>query len=265
MSKELDQSLIEKDKEIARLQKEITAITSRAMKVHEKNTMLAASPEISLKIAEMDYELRIADQFIKSGAFPSMTPEQAFTIIQAGKEMGMKPMESMNGLYIVKGSINPYGKAMVSRLVNHGYRIEYLNETEKSVSVRVTKGGFDVVEKVTDDDPILKRSNAMKISSRNKMRFHGIRMIINFHLAHIFSGVSDMFTEFIDVEDQTKGIDIDRTDYEKERGRILIHINESKTVEELYQVFDMINEYDVEDLYDEKYDELEKSGKDGKK
>lgn len=70
--------------------------------------------------------------------------------------------------------------------------------------------------------------------------------------------------EYQYVDNDQKGIDIDHADYTKERSRILAHIAESTTQEQLGQVFDMINEYDVADEYNAKWDELEKPESDGK-
>ena len=176
---ELKNKLIEKDQELL-------AIKTRALKVHEKNELLTNFPEVAAEKAQMEIMLQMASKFIKSGAFPNMTPEQAYTVMKAGREMGMKDLEALNSLYIVKGSINPYGKAMTSRLTKNGYRIEYLNETSHGVDVRVFKKDnhgeiiFDATEKVSDQDQIIKASNAAKFAKKNKMRYHGLRMIIFF-------------------------------------------------------------------------------------
>ena len=55
------------------------------------------------------------------------------------------------------------------------------------------------------------------------------------------------------------GIDIDHVDMEKEKARVLDHIKRSKNVDELSRVHGMITEYDVEDEYNAKYDQLDQS------
>src|SRR5680860_543132 len=183
---ELEKLLIEKNKEI-------NSLTSRALKVHQKNEMLVSDPAIAAKMAEMDYQLAIARQFIKSGAFPKMNPEQAFTIMRAGSEMGMSEIESLNSLYVVNGSIEPYGKAMVAILKNNGWNISYNDETQSQVTVTAKKGDESITEVVTDKDQIIQRSKAAGFAKKNKMRFHGVRMILNFHLAHLIRSTSDLF------------------------------------------------------------------------
>lgn len=223
--------ILELKNKLVTSENEIASMKVRSMKVYEENQMLKANPDIAARKAEMDYMLSMADRFIKSGAFNVKNPEQAYTIMKAGKEMGLAEVESLNALYIVNGTINFYGKHMVARLTNLGYKIQYLEESNKSLKVRVYKedGTFDETEKVTDDDQILLKSKAMSFAKKNKMRYHGIRMIINFHLPHHFGSVSDMMTEeYHEVEHKIKP-------YELEQMRERIQSCDSE--EELDQYF----------------------------
>lgn len=227
--------------QIVALQRENQSLSVRALKVYEENTMIKSNPAIAAMKAEMDYHLAMADRFIKSKAFKFDNAEQAYTVMKAGKEMGMSEVESLNALYIVNGSINFWGDAMISRLTKHGYAIEYADETDRSVTVRVTKGDEVYTERVNDTDQILQRSKAMGFAKKNKMRFHGIRMIASFHLAHLFSSVSDFFTEqYHEVAPSLKQLngksDAKQINIDKENLRILEHIRNSKDTFELAQV-----------------------------
>lgn len=245
---------------IAKLNAEMTGIKSRAMKVYEDNEMMKAAPELAARMAEMKFELAMADQFIKSGAFPKgMTAEQAYTIIRAGAEMGMKPLEAMNTLYIVNGAIKPYGKNMIARLTGQGYKIEYTAESENGVTVTVrTPDGETFTEAVTKKDKVLLNSKAMGFSDKNKMRFHGVRMILDFHLPHLFGSVSDLFQEeAVEYqEEQRARLTIPKVEAAKQRQRILDHIANAKTVDQLQQVRAHISEYDCVEEYDAKHTEL---------
>lgn len=206
LMRNLEEQIFEKNKLLIEKEKELLSMKSRSLKVYEENESLKASPQIAAQRADMEYMLAMADRFIKSGAFNVKNAEQAFTIMKAGKEMGLSEVESLNALYIVNGTINFYGKHMVAKLTNLGYKIEYLEETNKSVKVRIHNDkGFDVTETVSDADQILLKSKAMSFAKKNKMRYHGIRMIINFHLPHHFGSVSDMMSEdYREVEDKIK-------------------------------------------------------------
>lgn len=191
---------MELQQEVAAAQAEVAKMKARTLVVHEENQLIKANPIIAQRKAEMDYYMAEAERFIKSGAFPSkMTPEQAYTLIRAGEEMGLKPITAINSLYIVKGKIELFGKALTRTITRAGYTIDYVNEDAKGLVVHVTgPDGFDARETVEISDPILQRSlrgdGAMKISAKNKMRFHGLRRILNFRLAHLIDGVSDLFT-----------------------------------------------------------------------
>lgn len=257
--------LIQARDENSRLQNEILATKARTLRVYEDNEMMKAAPAIAAKMAEMKFELAMADQFIKSGAFPKgMTAEQAYTVIRAGAEMGMKPLEAMNTLYIVNGAIKPYGKNMIARLTGQGYKIEYTAESENGVTVTVrTPEGETFTEIVTKNDKVLKNSKAMGFSDKNKMRFHGVRMILDFHLPHLFGSVSDLFQDEAVEFDQTQkdARDIAKVEDRKQRQRILDHIDSAKTMEQLEQVRDHIVQYDCITEYDQKFAALKKSAK----
>lgn len=251
---------------VAKLQDENKEMVMRSLKVFEENAMIKASPEISARTAEMKFELQMAKTFVDSGAFPKgMTPEQAYTVIRAGAEMGLKPVEALNTLYIVNGAISPYGKNMIARLTQEGYRIQYLNEKDGSVDVRVfhPDKDFDVTETATAKDQALRNSKALGFSEKNKLRFHGVRMIINFHLPHLFTSTADFFVEDAQQFDQTQkeARDIAKVEDRKQRQRILDHIDSAKTMEQLEQVRDHIVEYDCIAEYDQKFAALKKSAK----
>lgn len=261
---ELQQMLIEKQieaneakAELLKVQNSNASLTIKALKVHEENQMYKASPQLAEQMAEMDFQLKMAERFIASKAFKATNPEQAYVMIKAGAEMGLKPVESMQALYCVNGAVKMYGDKMTARITKAGYKIEYLQETEKGVTVKVTNlDGFEASEKVTDDDQIIKNSNAVKFAKKNKMRFHGVRMIASFHLPHLFSSVQDEFTsdftEWEDANPQQKlksGIDLKQIDQSKERERVLAHIEKAATSEQLMQVHATAIEYGLDNEY----------------
>ena len=188
-----DTKLLDLEKQIIEKDKEINSLTSRALKVHQKNEMLTADPGMAAKMSEINYQLRLADKFIKSGAFPNMSPEQAFTVMRSGQEMGMTELQALNTLYIVKGSIEPYGKGLIAILTKNGWKISYQDEDIGGLTVVAQKDDEVIKERVTDKDQIIMGSKAAKFALKNKMRFHGARMILNFHLPHLIQSTSDLF------------------------------------------------------------------------
>lgn len=251
-------ALAKSQKETSDAISEKTRTEARAMKVYEKNRMNELSPTTAGQLAEMEVFLKMAEKFTKSGAFPKFTPEQAYTIIQAGREMNMQPVESLQAMYIVNGTVKFYGDKMAARILHHGFRLQYRDETPNGVKVRCfhpdPSVGFDVTEVVTDKDQILQRSKAIGFAKKNKMRFHGIRMIASFHLPHLFGSTADEFTSDFNAEPSV--VDIEKVNFNKEKTRLLAAIEKADTVEKLEVLQPHINKYEVETEYNNRLEDL---------
>lgn len=111
-------------------------------------TPLADSRMVSVKEIKTDFfdpivwgQMRgMAETFAMSGAFPT-TDNTAKIIVklQAGREMGMTPIESVKSFYFVNGAINIFGAATMRRLREHGWTIEF-KETPDSCTATIRKG-----------------------------------------------------------------------------------------------------------------------------
>jgi hypothetical protein len=221
--------------QIIKVQAENADLKMRAIKVFEENEMYKASPELAAQMAEMSFHLKIANHFIASRAFKAANAEQAYVMIKAGAEMGMKPVESMQALYCVNGCVKMYGDKMVARITQAGYKLEYLNENAKGLIVKVSsKDGFEAQEYVSSDDPILQKSNAYKFAPKNKMRFHGVRMIASFHLPHLFGSLSDEFT----IDSGASGLPVDDLEKLESMGFFAAynHLKKNKPTEDMTEV-----------------------------
>lgn len=214
--------------EIDTLKKELQAYKDeyRALKTENNELKSIHAPQY----AEMKLQLEMAKQLISSKAFPNYTPEQAFVILQAGKEMDLQPMQSIKSLYCVNGQIGFWGAGLVGRLVNHGCEMEYLDETDSGVTVKITYKGKTYTETVSDKDPVIAGKKAMTIAKKNKMRFHGVRMIANFYLAHLVGSVSVWEPEDYEIgKELAKGEDF---------NKVLSLIDQSKSQLELNEIFE---------------------------
>jgi|JI10StandDraft_1071094.scaffolds.fasta_scaffold133026_4 hypothetical protein len=94
----------------------------------------------------------IARDFFESGALPKhlQNPTQAFVTIITGAEMGLKPMESIQSLYIINGIITLWGKAVPKALKRHNFKFKFLDEDQDHCHVVVWKGTG--MNKPADDD-----------------------------------------------------------------------------------------------------------------
>lgn len=204
-AEEANKMLQDKIAELNAVKSEMVNIKARGLKVYEENQLLQHSPQYAEAAAEMKYRLQVAQKFIDAGLFPKETAQSIYVKIQAGAEMGMAPMESVNSLYFVNGKLEPYGKGMVALLTRQGYRVSYEKETPDQVTAVAEKDGQRYAETAKLTDQILvntaskKGRGALGISAKNKLRFHAIRMILNFQLPHLIAGAADLF-EAVHVE-----------------------------------------------------------------
>ncbi len=206
---------------------EINKLKAENLELRER-LMDMSTAGMAEQSADLNFQLKMARQLIASKAFPNMTPEQAFVILQAGKEMGMEPMESIKKLYIVNGAVGFHGSGMISQLTGKGALIEYVNETEHQVTARVYYDGNIYEETATDKDQILLKSKAITFAKKNKLRYHAIRMILSFHLPHLAGSVSVWEQDDIEAVKE-----LQKPDY---FDTIVEAIKSAKTLDELKEV-----------------------------
>lgn len=151
------------------------------------------------KVAALNFEMQ---QYRLLAQTAKMTPENIYFLAVSGKEVGLSVMQSLKSLYIVNGRVSFYGSGLIARLTNQGYKINFSDETEKGVTVIVSKADEKYTETVNDSEPILQKSNAMKIDKKSKMRHHGIKLIANFNLPHLLGGISVWETDDIETAEK---------------------------------------------------------------
>lgn len=110
--------------------------TKNSIKITDTEETSILNPQVYVQMKAL------ANDFLASKAIPKCweTAAQVLVGIQAGYEMGMKPMESVNSLYVVNGAVNVWGKATVRRLREHGWTIQFKNETQEACTAIVKKG-----------------------------------------------------------------------------------------------------------------------------
>lgn len=169
--------------------------------------------------------------FFDSKAIPSSIANEAqlVMVLQAGFESGMTPIESISSLYIVNGSINIYGKAVTRRFRNHGWKIEYKNESDAGCTAVVTKGDeqFEETYLFADaqksgycDD---KKNGGLKvgwkegINRKLKLRYGALSMILKSYLPDVLGNFADI-KEIAEDYEQPKEI---KTTYDGPTGGII--------------------------------------------
>ncbi len=87
---------------------------------------------------------KMATTFIKSGALPTgiNNTAQLMMIFQAGHEMGLKPVASLQNLYIVNGRVALQGSAMLQKMIEKGVGIEWKERSAEKVTAIFTRKGM---------------------------------------------------------------------------------------------------------------------------
>jgi len=161
-----------------------------------------------------------ANDIIQSGAAPKSfeNPLQILMAFQVGKEMGMKPIESLHSLYIVNGAINVWGKAVIRRVREHGWSIKYKDEDGKTsctaVLTKKNKAG-EVIEEIeetytfeeaqasgytTDNYGKLKVGWKEGINRRLKLRYGVLSLAIKSYIPEVLGsavGIAEVEMDYV--------------------------------------------------------------------
>ncbi len=211
----------------------------------------------------------MADTFIKSGALPSGTnAEQLIVKMQAGFEMGMKPFEAIRSLYIVNGMIAIGGRDCIRLLRNHGWHVEYSEESDAGIMAKVSKGDESYTDTFTFDEAVksgwTKKSGGglkpgwIEGANRNlKMRYAVISKIVKSYLPEVMGTAVDIMEVAEDTIPIISGEAIEQEISDEDRAKI----QNTKSFKELTEMFRLLKgEYKVRVLkaaWDARKKELE--------
>jgi len=184
--------------------------------------------------------LDIANQFHKAGCFGKdvQNVHQAFVKIQAGREMGMAPMEAMKSLYIVNGNITIWGSAMTKRLREAGWIITYSEEPGKCTA-RINKGVEKYEFTATKEQMLNLKSRAYGFAPEDKLRWHAISRLVRFYVPEVLGAVSYTKEEAEDFSSEPNVVDV--TEKQKRVDEILLKLKNAKTIAEYNEATTMIS------------------------
>lgn len=144
----------------------------------------------------------MAQKFIDSKSLPAS--ENAGTLImkmQAGREMGMGPIESLKSFYFVNGTINIFGSAVTRRLRDHGWDITYSEQVD-SCTATITRGQESYSDTLTFADA---EKSGWTVSSKGpkpgwfaganrklKLRYGALSMLIKTHVPEVMGSAVDI-------------------------------------------------------------------------
>lgn len=184
---------------------EVVNHSQPVMTTQKKESYMVSAKELTSDIFNpvvWQHMKGMADTFKASGAFGST--ENAATLMvkmQAGREMGMTPIESIKSFYFVKGVINIFGAAVTRRLRNHGWIITF-SEKENSCTATISKGAESYTDTLTFADA--ERSGWTKAQGglkpgwyeganrRLKLRYGVLSMIIKTYVPEVLGTAVDI-------------------------------------------------------------------------
>lgn len=110
-------------------------------------------PEVNdLAVLDKLDSLAEIQTLLDSGAIPSSldTPQKVLTVIQTGKEMGMKPMTALNNIHVIKGrtviSAAMLGALLKARNIEFIWTKDYFEEESGKI---VTELEFEFISRVS--------------------------------------------------------------------------------------------------------------------
>ena len=83
----------------------------------------------------------MAQAFYQSKALPEGidNPAKVLMVLQAGREIGLKPIESLQSFYFVNGKLTLYGQRQIAQVIKAGYRIDWGECNEETASVTISR------------------------------------------------------------------------------------------------------------------------------
>lgn len=117
----------------------------KAFSPEESNVMLdrtGVNPAMWRMMTEL------SKQCIASNAFPAAlkNPAQALVVMQAGVELGMKPMQAIQSMFFIHGRLSMYSSALLALMKKNGLSVEWKILTAKQVTAIFRAKGQEPVQ-----------------------------------------------------------------------------------------------------------------------
>lgn len=170
----------------------------------------------------------MANTFIRSRALPDYikNAEQAIVVMQSGLEMGLKPIESTQDLYILKGNINFWGKAVGKQLRKHGWIVEEYKETNRdggTCMVTVSKGDlrysdtftFKEAEQsgyTTDSEGEIKPNWKEGKNRILKLRYNALDKLIRSYIPEVYGNAQGIKEVIEDWDQPEEEVEVEATE-----------------------------------------------------
>lgn len=158
----------------------------------------------------------IANDFFSSKAVPSAYQNmfQVLFGLQAGYEMGMKPVESLQSITIINGNLSVWGKALPKRLRVHGWSLSFEEGGEGNdqyCKATIVKGEETYTDQITfkeavdsgyttDNSGKLKPGWKPGMNRRLKLRYDALDVLCKTYVPEVFGGTAGTAEVLMDVD-----------------------------------------------------------------
>jgi hypothetical protein len=137
---------------------------------------MSTIPAVSAPIAEL---AAWGDLAKKSGIVPpSISREQAMAIVQAGRELGLQPFQSLRSMSFINGKLTMSVQLQLALARRQGVRVTSLDETNDSCSVTLVRGEEKISCTYALDDArkagLVKAGGAWERYGRQMLRWRAI-------------------------------------------------------------------------------------------
>jgi len=172
-----------------------------------KSFSLLESKETDVMNPEAYMQMKtLGRDFLNSKVIPKHyeSIEQVVVAIQAGREMGMQPMESVQAFYFVNGQLNIWGKNVTRRLREHGFRMQYIDEENKcTITVSRPTTQEEYTDTVTFEEAAksgytkdkygkLKVGWTEGMNRRIKLRYMALNLVLKTYLAEVLGNANGL-------------------------------------------------------------------------
>jgi hypothetical protein len=100
------------------------------------------------------YNTETCSSLVKSGFLPAhiKNPDQVKTIVLAGSELGLQPMQSLRSIVLVQGKVSMSAELILSLLKRAGVKHTWVRSDETGAVLKLERNGEEHTETFTIDD-----------------------------------------------------------------------------------------------------------------
>jgi hypothetical protein len=121
------------------------------------------------------------------------TAPKLMVALQAGKEMGLQPLEAINSFYFVNGKVALYGDMAIAQVLRAGHKVEWIDCNDKTATVKITRGDNGASNQITFTMQMaiernLTKNPVYKTYPENMLRFKAFHLCAKFIVSDALHG-----------------------------------------------------------------------------